>query len=453
MDVIIPAHNIKTLSSSISTLSKIGKILYIEFDPLDGLTLRSLNDAKSSFLHFHFEVGFFERCTTSSSSTSASGTGIGGVGVLAEGRLRNRRQRKSKKQGSTSSTKRMSGFSRKRNRQSSRSSRGNNNDSDDGEDNENDNDQDNVDDDEKYLCKVPIKTIGSILRPRKGVTSLRIRSHNSVKNKQLRGRRSSMNDDQDYDDNECNEEEEFGSHMQLSFEYQIQSDGIMRVVHKVGVSSADGIIAIAPKQNCSEIITQPKVLLTMLDQVKSTTEVALTVNDSTKKVIASSFHYGDAIHDGSNLILNTTNAAILKTETSIDCHEFEDFHFMDDGAVQSVIQEEEAATENATVSCPPPPEGVTEQVILVFSIKEAKAMLQFCALSQSSYVDEEDASVILSFYWGGKPLIIETEGGSFHGELILATVDHSLLSGMSTASDKGNSNVNESGDRTRNRLS
>eukprot|EP00551_Chaetoceros_affinis_P019083 CAMPEP_0203719034 /NCGR_PEP_ID=MMETSP0092-20131115/3165_1 /ASSEMBLY_ACC=CAM_ASM_001090 /TAXON_ID=426623 /ORGANISM="Chaetoceros affinis, Strain CCMP159" /LENGTH=98 /DNA_ID=CAMNT_0050598321 /DNA_START=281 /DNA_END=577 /DNA_ORIENTATION=+ len=50
------------------TLAKIGKIqvLYMEFDPLDGLTISALNNATSAFVHFHFEVGFFERCSTSS---------------------------------------------------------------------------------------------------------------------------------------------------------------------------------------------------------------------------------------------------------------------------------------------------------------------------------------------------------------------------------------------------
>ena len=64
MDVVIPGHSIRTFSSSVATLSKIGNYLYIEFDPLLGLTLRTLNDAKSAFAEFHFEVGFFERCTS-----------------------------------------------------------------------------------------------------------------------------------------------------------------------------------------------------------------------------------------------------------------------------------------------------------------------------------------------------------------------------------------------------
>jgi len=59
MDVVIPSHNLRTFSSSVTTLGKIGNYLYLEFDPLLGLTLRTLNDAKSAFAEFHFEVGFF----------------------------------------------------------------------------------------------------------------------------------------------------------------------------------------------------------------------------------------------------------------------------------------------------------------------------------------------------------------------------------------------------------
>ena len=445
MDVIIPAHNLKILSSSISTLSKIGKILYIEFDPLDGLTIRALNDAKSSFVYFHFEVGFFERCSSSSNDFALNGASNSNGNANGSRRTRGRQRRSGNGRRSNRSnaagevgTTSPQRYSRRRDRFRRRSrsrrkrSRSHDNESDNDSNGNNDENDSVVEEgDEKYLCKVPIKTIASILRPRKGVTSLRIHSSQSpptVTN------RSQEDEDDNYDD------EEIGSHMQLSFEYNIQSDGIMRILHKVGVSNAEGIVALAPKHHCSEIVTLPKLLLTMFDQVKSTTEVALTVNDVTKKVVASSFHYGhqdgDDNEGNTNIMLNATNAAILKTETSIDCHEFEDFHFMDSNDAQQCMEEEEEGErdgEATSSSFPPPPEGVAEQVTLVFSIKEAKAMLQFCAASQASYVDDEDARVIVSFYWGGRPIIFETEGEAFRGELILATVDHSLLNGMNAA--------------------
>ena len=42
-------HNLKRFAASVTCLGKIGKDLYLSFDPLDGLTLSSLNEAKSAF--------------------------------------------------------------------------------------------------------------------------------------------------------------------------------------------------------------------------------------------------------------------------------------------------------------------------------------------------------------------------------------------------------------------
>lgn len=63
MDVIIPSQSINLFGSAIVSLSKIGKDLYLEFDTVSGLDLRTLNDGKSVFSYFHFATSFFERCT------------------------------------------------------------------------------------------------------------------------------------------------------------------------------------------------------------------------------------------------------------------------------------------------------------------------------------------------------------------------------------------------------
>ena len=116
------------------------------------------------------------------------------------------------------------------------------------------------------------------------------------------------------------------------------------------------------------------------------------------------------------MVLNASVSSVLKTETCIDCDEFDEFNFMTeyDGQIRT-----------DTI-----PEDVESQVTLVFSIKEAKAMLQFCTQSNI----DQDLRVILSFHWGGKPLVIETEGDSFHAKVILATVDHELLKGVNFGS-------------------
>ena len=50
-----------------------------------------------------------------------------------------------------------------------------------------------------------------------------------------------------------------------------------------------------------------------------------------------------------------------------------------------------------------PAESVNTCVILVFPIKEANAMLQFCLQHQSQC----ELLVSLSFHWGSKPLVLE----------------------------------------------
>ena len=78
-------------------------------------------------------------------------------------------------------------------------------------------------------------------------------------------------------------------------------------------------------------------------------------------------------------------------------------------------------------------------------------MLQFCSTSSSSSQgfgnsfpyyhhhggggggggeqQQEELRVSISFHWGGKPIIFETDGESFTAKLIMATLDYKLLGG------------------------
>ena len=44
----------------------------------------------------------------------------------------------------------------------------------------------------------------------------------------------------------------------------------------------------------------------------------------------------------------------------------------------------------------------------------------------------------MHFLWGGKPLLFETEGDSFSASLLLATLDHSLVTPMRTVGGNNN---------------
>lgn len=433
MDVIIPAHNIKILSSSLTALSKIGKQLYIEFDPLTGLTLRTLNDGKSSFAEFLFDVGFFERCTSPPGSNLLKKRVREDINRTrnrnnATNRIRSRRRRRIPRQRSeddgddsdaTTDDENIQGMANGRNgtrrkRTASNSLNRSNTESND--------DSDDDDDDEKYLCRVPIRSVLAILHSRKGLQSLRIRS-------------IGIDRDLNYDEIE---DEEQDARMQLSFEFRIQSNGSMKITHKIAVASAESVIASADRTNCSEIIASPKLLLKMVEPVTSP-EIALVISDERRTVTATSFHYADVSLDnfgqgdqtqsgvaGSNLVLSASVSKVLKTETTVDCDEFEEYNY-EDG--QGIELDEEGGE-------PDLPTGIDREVSLVFSSKEAKALLQFCTQQAvaGNIDDLGELTVVVNFHWGGKPVVFETEGEAFKGTVILSTVSHKLLNGVDLTS-------------------
>ena len=323
MDCVIPSHSVRSFCASIGCSSRIGKDLYVEFDPIDGLALRSLNDAKSAYACFRFEPSFFERCTTPLNTESRKRT-------LTEASQELR-----------------------------------------------------------FSCRVAVRALAAVVRPRKNVVSLRVRSKT------------------------CS------SALYLSFEFHLknsESAALLRVVHRIQFADAEGVSAVASKEEASEIVASPKVLLRLLEPLKRTGEATLIVRSDAQMVSAASFHHTQAGNNtdatNNNAILQATSASLLKTETAITCDEFEDFDFRDNRQVDESM-----------------PESVNNCVILVFPIKEAKAMLQFCSQHQSQY----ELRVSLSFHWGSKPLVLEATTDSFSAEVVLATLDHKLLDSLYAA--------------------
>ena len=268
MDVIIPSHNLKIFSTAISTLTRIGGHLYIEFDPLDGLSLRTINDAKSAYGEFQFDVGFFERCSCPPGSSALYQRRRKKDALL-------RRQRRQKKERLLREREGLGRLGRRRkrrrflNQQNSSepplpppmSGRAGDQDDDDDDD-----DEDGMA--EKFTCRVPIRTVASILKSRKGVSSLRIKSvgtqlSNSNDNNSNNENEERVNATQDSDmmmtDN--NEDlDQYGPQLQLAFEFNVSSSGVLRIIHKVGITTdVDGVVAVTSKENCNEIMAEPKV--------------------------------------------------------------------------------------------------------------------------------------------------------------------------------------------------
>jgi len=244
----------------------------------------------------------------------------------------------------------------------------------------------------------------------------------------------------------------------------ISSGGVFRVLHKVGVTDANGITlsaSVTQSRTRSEVVTPPKLWLRLLDPLRRTAEVALTIDDELKVVTATSFHPGELGNDNrevENAVLQAAAArnAVLKTETSMGVEEFTEYDFRNnrgkrrrrrrkggrdggnsDGEESENERSEEEGGEDDEYDFEKeserPPLDVNQKVILVFSIKEAKAMLQFGA--QTNSYDNE--GVILSFHWGGKPIVIETDGDFFSAELVLATLHHGMIASNITVGGGG----------------
>lgn len=317
MDCIIPGPSVRPFCAAIACLSRVGKELYIDFDPIDGLTLRALNDSKSVFSSFQYEPSFFQKCSILMMSTRSSG-------------------------------------SRKRKTQSD-------------------------DDDDRYSVRVAIKSLAAVVRPRKDVLSLQVITTGDL----------------------------------LSFEFQLQrSSTVVKVIHRVGVAPAQGVAAVAAMEGSSEFLIQPQFLHTMLEPLRRSTEIALLINDTHKLVSSVTFAHDDISQDANPTL---AKPATLKTETSIGYDELSEVHYV---------------SHYPDMMDDPPPKDLREQVVLVFTLKEFKAMLQFCS---QAYIDQE-LQVLVNFFYGGKPMVVKATAEGFSAQLVMATLDHKLLGEMKASS-------------------
>ena len=475
MDVTIPPHNLKRFASSITCLGRIGKDLYVSFDPLEGLTLSSLNEAKSAYGKFHFDPGFFTTCEglgfsnnnddndkgskyvcrvpiRSVSSVLRSRKGVLSLQLRSEGADDHGNlfgMRRARKKASEDRESRRGG--RRKN------DRGNTTSCD-----RNDNDDDNEEEDEDENNEERGRR-----RRRGGSLSARERSRSrNARRREMRSR--STKDDENEEDGSSSKRNV--DKMMLSFEYHIEipnkydtttttttggypnnnnnnsGGGRYSIVHRVGVTDANGIslsTSIARQRTRSEIVSHPRLFLRLLDPLRRTAEVALTIDDTLKVVTATSFHPNElGGSGGSNTILqaNAARNAVLKTETSTGAEEFDEYDFRSNRGkkmkkkAKQVSPDEGGSDNDDDDGCDnegddAPPLDVNQKVILVFSIKEAKAMLQYCAqtYNSSSYHDDDDDGVVLSFHWGGRPIVIETAGDYFTAELVLATLHHGMI--------------------------
>lgn len=308
----------KPFIAALACLTRIGKEITLDFDPMDGLSLRSLNDSKSIFSSFHFEPSYFQKCSTPAFAS--------------------RKRRKSQSESG-----------------------------------------------DHWTIRISIKALAPLIRPRKDVLSLQLVTVGDL----------------------------------LSFEFQMQraSGVIVHIIHRVGFAPAQSVAAVATTDGASEIVAPPQMLLTMLEPLKRANEIALLVNDKHNLVSSVTFSHDDIAKESSS---GLAKPQLLKTETSIRYDEFIEVEYMSHPG---------NSVSNGSV---PPPKDLKEQVVLVFTLKEFKSVLQFC--SQGS---DSSLPVSISFYWGGKPMVVKTTGEHFSAQLIMATLDHKMMAVMKTSSLNG----------------
>ena len=420
MDCIIPDSSIRPFFAAISCLSKVGKELYVDFDPFDGLSLRALNDSKSVFGNFHYEPSFFTHCQSSSLSSSSSSSKTGN---------RNNKKRK-----------------RSRGRDGNNGTTTQSQNDDDGDDSDSSNDDyedgeeggEEADSGDRWTVRIAMKALLPMVRSRKDVLHLHLLT--------------------------------VGDHLAFEFHIQRPDDNAggggpktVRIVHKVGYAPANGVAAVAPMDDSSELVIQPHVLATMVEPLKRSIEIAIIVNETHKLVSSVTFSHDDLPNrqqqqqsSAASLMTRQQQQASLKTEVSVKYDDLVDVHYnrfagldggnddddddssgsdTDDGRQGSLGPNRLKRNRNRNGSGQSqqptlqPPANLKEQAILVFTLKEFRAFLQFCA---QAVVDQE-LQLTLQFHWGGRPMVLKTAGENFHGDLFMATLDHNLLGDMRTS--------------------
>ena len=80
------------------------------------------------------------------------------------------------------------------------------------------------------------------------------------------------------------------------------------------------------------------------------------------------------------------------------CDEFEGYTWRNNNTT--------TLTTSCLTSSSEPPGNLNEEVNLVFAIREVKTLLQFC----TSSMQDPDMKIVMSFQYGGKPIVLESAG-------------------------------------------
>lgn len=290
----------------------------IDFDPIDGLTLRALSDSKAAFASFHFSPSFFDKCSY---------------------RTPARRGRKAKRAHYDS------------------------------------HDTETTSTQTLWTGCIPVRALNGVVHQRKGVVSLHLTSREDS--------------------------------VLFRFELRTQTGSSFQVSYRVRIAGTQSTTVIASSRKASEIIVQPTVFLKMIEPLQRTTEMALLINDTSRYISSLSF---GGNHDKRRSVAEI-EASALKTQVSVPY----------DQLVEVAYESHQSATEAVA------PKDLKERVILVFGMKEFKAIVTFCLHA----LEHEELPLAVQFHWGGKPVLLSAKHKAFEARLTVATLDHSLIQGVS----------------------
>ena len=330
MDCIVPGNSVRTITAALCCISRVGKEVAIEFDPIDGLTMRALSDSKAAFVSFHFSPSFFEDCSYRCSAKRGEGSS-----------KRPRTQLRSSQQSQSMSQSESDDHGRPH-----------------------------------WSGCLAVRALGGVVNQRKGVTSLQLASTDDA--------------------------------VVFRFHIRIQHDASFQVSYKIPVSGTKSSTVLTSTRRASEITVHPTVALKMIEPLQKTAEMALLVNDNRRYV--SSLTFGGT-HDRRRTVAEV-EATALKTQVTIAYDELIEVHY----------QPQQDSDTNANSQ----PVDINQRAILVFGMKEFKAMVTFCVQA----LEHEELPITLQFHWGGKPVLLSTTSSGFETTMTVATLDHTLIRGM-----------------------
>ncbi|CAM9760914.1 unnamed protein product, partial [Scytosiphon promiscuus] len=177
-------------------------------------------------------------------------------------------------------------------------------------------------------------------------------------------------------------EGEDDEHIEPHLVFQMYCEFGYRKVHRFSLQDCEIMHAVFEGEGASRLSCPPVQLSQLLEHIHGTAEVAVGLSHDV--VTVRSYHHP---------LTGAAERAVLKTEMSISTVEFDTYRFCGED---------------------------DEEVELVFSLKEIKALLHFSETTEAQTLE-------MLFREGGDPLLFQSHSNTFAAELIMATMEPKII--------------------------